>query len=91
MHKDDIAPFVSLLPASMRSSYSTLIPDLASLIFNSYPPKYLSEGVDFSSEVYSMSGPQLPAVHTGDNVFFEDYQPLPVSFPPLFESWVPGD
>lgn len=80
MHRDDIAPFLSLLPDSLRLSYSTLIPDLTSLIFDSYPPKYLSEGhVDFSSELYSLSGPQLPAY--GDNVFFEDYQPLPVSFP----------
>ena len=89
MHKDDIAPFISLLPASMRSSYSTLIPDLASLVFNSYPPKYLSEGhLGFSSEIYSLSGPQLSSY--GDNVFFEEYQPLSVSFPdlPLFFSRV---
>lgn len=81
MHKDDIAPFVSLLPASLWSSYATLIPDLASLVFHSYPPKYLSEGyLDLPGEVYSLSGRQLPAAY-GDNVFFEDYQPLPVSFP----------
>ena len=81
MHKDNVAPFVSLLPASLRSSYSTLIPDLASLIYNSYPAKYFGEGhLDFSSEVYPLPGPQQAA----DNVFFEDYQPLPVSSPAPF-------
>ena len=83
MHKDDIAPFVSLLPVSLWSSYITLIPDLASLVFHSYPSKYLSEGyLDLPGDVYSLSGPQLPAAY-GDNVFFDDYQPLPVSSPGL--------
>lgn len=84
MHKDDIAPFVSLLPASLSSSYVTLIPDLASLVFHSYPPKYLSDGyLDLPGEVYSLPERQLPPA-TGGNVFFEDYQPLPVSFPDSF-------
>ena len=82
MHKDDIAPFISILPPSLRSSYSTLIPDLASLVFQSYPAEYLDgEYPAVPGEPHSPFGPQLPAAH-GDNVFFDDYQPLPVS-PPL--------
>ncbi|SPN98851.1 related to carboxypeptidase [Cephalotrichum gorgonifer] len=77
MHRDDIAPFLSLLPESLQYSYSILIPDLASLVYNSYPSKFLSEGyVDVSREVYSPSRSQL--FEYGENVFFENYQPLPV-------------
>lgn len=81
MHRDDVAPFLSLIPKSLHASYYTLIPDLASLVRSTYPPKYLSDGyVDMSPETSSTLGPQLPT--HGDNVFFENYQPLPVRPPP---------
>ncbi|PKS11626.1 hypothetical protein jhhlp_001777 [Lomentospora prolificans] len=77
MHRDDVAPFLSLLPESLHSSYSILIADLAARVRDTYPTNYLSDGyIDVFEKTSSIRGPLLPTY--GDNIFFEDYQPLSV-------------
>jgi extracellular matrix protein 14 len=84
MRRDDVASFLSILPESLQSSYTTLIPDLAALIVNSYPANYIDGGnVDFSGEAYVAPEQELPMLND-NNIFFENYQPLTVSCgPPL--------
>jgi extracellular matrix protein 14 len=76
IRKQNVHSLLSLLPISLQTSHSTLIPDLASLIRNTYPSKY--SALDHHR---SQDGPvPLKAASPDDNLFFQDYQSLPVSF-----------
>lgn len=74
LHADEVAPLLRLLPKSLQSSYSTLIADLATTVYQSLPsdsnPQYLDP-----RGAASISASSLVAE---DNIFFQDYQPLPV-------------
>ncbi|TDZ29536.1 putative metallocarboxypeptidase ecm14 [Colletotrichum spinosum] len=75
---DDIATLRGVLPKSLTFSYSTLIPDLARAVSDTYPgttaPTQIQRlGDDHDSLQSSRSG--------SDNVFFQDYQPLSVIVP----------
>jgi extracellular matrix protein 14 len=72
MRKNDIAPF--LRSFSVPPQYSTLIPDVASLVYNSYPSTIAKSIGGFESTRFSTISPALQ----GDHFFFSDYQPLPV-------------
>ncbi|KAJ9142615.1 ECM14-like protein [Pleurostoma richardsiae] len=65
IHKDDISSLLSLLPKDLASSYSTLIPELSAAVYTTYPSES-SQKRDFQ------------ALESIDNLFFRDYQPLPV-------------
>ncbi|KAF7558958.1 hypothetical protein G7046_g5198 [Stylonectria norvegica] len=74
LHADEVAPLLSLLPKSLRSSHSTLIPDLAAAVYQSLPADGDSQRADPLAD-----SPVLDtAPSAGDNLFFQDYQPLPV-------------
>lgn len=79
LHSNQIAPLLSLLPRSMRYTHSTLIPDLAAAVYESRPSDGRSKLVEPDLDRYSASlmtsDIQSPG---GDNLFFRDYQPLPV-------------
>ncbi|KAH6890011.1 hypothetical protein B0T10DRAFT_561559 [Thelonectria olida] len=74
LHLDEVAPLLSLLPRSLRYAQSTLIPDLAAAVYQSLPaddhPRRSDPRTD-TPVVISTTSP-------GDNLFFQDYQPLPV-------------
>lgn len=75
LHADQVAPLFGLLPPSLRSSQSTLIPDLAAAVYQSRPAEGgRTEPTDPETEPWSV-GTQLGA---SDNLFFQDYQPLNV-------------
>ncbi|PNY28028.1 metallocarboxypeptidase ecm14 [Tolypocladium capitatum] len=63
LHADEVAPLLGLLPQSLRAAQSTLISDLAAAVYQSLPSHGDRETMP--------SGP-------GDNLFFQDYRPLPV-------------
>lgn len=74
LHADEIAPLLGLLPKSLRSSHSTLIPDLAAAVYQSRP----EYGTPRHAEPRAASPLLITTPTAGDNVFFQDYQPLPV-------------
>lgn len=74
LHADEVVPLLGLLPASLRSSQSTLIPDLAAAVHRSLP----SDGRPNSAEADAVTQALLTPPGPGDNLFFHDYQPLPV-------------
>ncbi|KAF4874341.1 putative metallocarboxypeptidase ecm14 [Colletotrichum siamense] len=74
----DIASLLGLLPSSLRSSYSTLIPDLAASVYDTYPAVAAparNQRLDDRRTSVQLSR------HEGDNVFFQEYQPLSVIVP----------
>lgn len=74
LHADEVRPLLSLLPKSLHTSHSILIPDLATAVYNSLPtggnPAY-TDPKTFAPVVKIASSPV-------DNLFFQDYQSLPV-------------
>ncbi|KAM0255297.1 hypothetical protein ACHAQJ_005887 [Trichoderma viride] len=73
LHTDEVAPLLGLLPRSLQLSQSTLIPDLAAAVYQSMPSaKDHTMGSDRIT--WALSEP----LRTADNLFFQDYQPLPV-------------
>lgn len=74
LHADEVTPLLSLLPRSLHLSQSTLIPDLATAIYQSMPS---SEDTTMASDRMMMGALSAP-LRAADNLFFQDYQPLPV-------------
>lgn len=74
IHANDVAPLLGLLPRSLQLSQSTLIPDLAAAVYESLPSTR-STGSITQEAVYADLSTPLGA---GDNLFFQEYQPLPV-------------
>ncbi|KAF7547828.1 hypothetical protein G7Z17_g7466 [Cylindrodendrum hubeiense] len=75
LHSDEVAPLLSLLPRSFRFAQSTLIPDLAAAVYQSLPADNDPHRPD------PQNGAPVPLISppsAGDNLFFQDYQPLPV-------------
>jgi extracellular matrix protein 14 len=69
LHKDDIASLCTLLPKSLHTAYKVLIYDLESAALATYPTKQL----------HQLKPAALTNVDDGgDNIFFQDYQPMPV-------------
>ncbi|KEY65771.1 hypothetical protein S7711_08710 [Stachybotrys chartarum IBT 7711] len=74
LHFNEVAPLLGLLPSSLRSSHWPLIPDLAAAVYQSLPSQ---NAVPFDdSDIISQ--PRIAVLGGGDNIFFQDYQPLPV-------------
>lgn len=74
LHVDVIGPLLKLLPPSLQSSHSTLIPDLPAAVYESLSSVEGSGVVDSNTESWTIS----PHLQPGDNLFFQDYQPLAV-------------
>ncbi|POR33467.1 Putative metallocarboxypeptidase ecm14 [Tolypocladium paradoxum] len=74
LHADEVAPLLGLLPQSLRASQSTLISDLAAAVYQSLPSHGSRETMEAK---WASSAPSTPS-GPGDNLFFQDYQPLPV-------------
>jgi extracellular matrix protein 14 len=80
LHKDDIASLLTLLPQSLHKAHAPLIQDLTSAIWANYPSKSFGRAELDSS-------PLDPATvrrsrDGTDNIFFRDYQPMPVRAKP---------
>ncbi|KHO00909.1 zinc carboxypeptidase [Metarhizium album ARSEF 1941] len=75
MHRDEVSPLLSLLPPSLRVAQSTMISDLASAVYDSMPFLH-HEAVIRTDEALSASTSPFP--EASGNLFFQDYQPLPV-------------
>lgn len=79
IHKDDVASLLSLLPARLHESYSPLISDMAEAVYSTYPSAHLLK--DYLGPQTDDSMDLATSIAQGDNVFFRDYQPLPVRAP----------
>ncbi|KAH6603342.1 hypothetical protein Trco_008117 [Trichoderma cornu-damae] len=73
LHADEVAPLLGLLPRSLQLSQTTLIPDLAAAVYQSMPSAG-ERTVAPDGVAWALSEPPRSA----DNLFFQDYQPLPV-------------
>ncbi|PQE10816.1 putative metallocarboxypeptidase ecm14 protein [Rutstroemia sp. NJR-2017a BBW] len=83
LREDDVPSLLGLLPKSLQTAYSHLMPDLAKSIYQSYPSMAYAD-VAFPSKHSEQAF--TPALRTGsvdgvDNIFFHDYQPLSVIIP----------
>jgi extracellular matrix protein 14 len=74
LHSDEVMPLLGLLPKSLRTAHSTLIPDLAAAVYQSLPFDGNSQRIDAGSDPRTAVTP----LTANDNVFFQDYQPVPV-------------
>ncbi|KAJ6444190.1 zinc carboxypeptidase domain-containing protein [Purpureocillium lavendulum] len=74
LHADEVAPLLGLLPKTLQSFHSTLIADLASAVYQSLPSSGDRASTDADGISWTLSAP----LSSGDNLFFQDYQPLPV-------------
>lgn len=74
LHADEVAPLMGLLPKTLQTSHSTLISDLASAVFRSLPSTDKPELTDLDGSAWMMR----ESSNSADNLFFQDYQPLPV-------------
>lgn len=72
---------LGLLPKSLRTAYSNLMPDLAKTIYQSYPSITFEKSREISEQPGKAFTPDLRARDGVDNVFFKDYQPLSVIVP----------
>ncbi|KAK1237505.1 hypothetical protein MKX08_003130 [Trichoderma sp. CBMAI-0020] len=73
LHADEVGPLLGLLPRSLQLSQSTLIPDLATAVYQSMPS---SKDTIMASD--RMTWALAEPLRAADNLFFQDYQPLPV-------------
>ena len=79
VRKADFDGVLSLLPESLASSYSTLMPDLVSLAAATYPSSSSSPVPNVIPQNLPASTSRLASLSEGiDNAFFKDYQPVPV-------------
>lgn len=74
LHADEVKPLLSLLPKSLHLSQWTLIPDLAAAVYQSLP----TDGNTRHSEPQTVAPVLNIGSAPGDNLFFQDYQSLPV-------------
>lgn len=77
LRNDDVASLLGLLPQSLSASYSTLITDLAASVYDTYPSAAAAtrtENLEDRRAFLQYSRRE------GDNVFFQEYQPLSVGF-----------
>lgn len=77
LHKDDVPSLMGLLPESLRADYFPLISDLASAVWETYPSKKSSR-IGQSRVERNANTLGGRATDGTDNLFFQDYQPLPV-------------
>ncbi|GAB0135945.1 hypothetical protein EsDP_00004265 [Epichloe bromicola] len=78
LRRDEVAPLLSLLPPSLRTAQTPLISDLASAVYSSLPNynnTYDDKETGRSTRAFISVSPSTSA---GDNLFFQDYQPLQV-------------
>ncbi|KAL6863195.1 putative metallocarboxypeptidase ecm14 [Amphichorda felina] len=74
LQADEVTPLLRLLPKSLQQSQSTLIPDLAAAVYESIPSNAVAQSITPEGVYADLSAP----FGAGDNLFFQDYQPLPV-------------
>lgn len=86
LHKKDVSSLLSLLPPSLQSAFSTVIPNLPAAVTATYgggraTPDAVRDGGSASARLDSdrrLAPSVLTHTDEFDNVFFHDYQPLNV-------------
>ncbi|KAG4435520.1 putative metallocarboxypeptidase ecm14 [Cadophora sp. M221] len=81
LREDDVPSLLGLLPKSLQTAYSNLMPDLARTIYQSYPSLAFSEPQPPLGRSDRSFTPNLRASDGVDNIFFQDYQPFSVLVP----------
>ncbi|KAK3685988.1 hypothetical protein B0T22DRAFT_492804 [Podospora appendiculata] len=76
IQKDYIPPLLSLLPTSLQPS--VLIPDVGAAVWATYPSKKAAAKTRFDSNMVVDPVESRKLVDGVDNLFFSDYQTLPV-------------
>lgn len=77
---DQVPSLLGLLPKSLQTAYSNLMPDLAKTIYQSYPSITFGEPSSPPTHAQAFT-PVLRASNGVDNIFFQNYQPLSVIIP----------
>lgn len=90
LNKEDVSSLLTLLPESLHHAFSPLIPDLAVAVQDTYPKAAAAKSAAveqlsaFTSGGSTSTTGMAAVLSAGlDNVFFQDYQPLPV-----IEQWM---
>ncbi|KAG5915027.1 hypothetical protein E4U61_005071 [Claviceps capensis] len=78
LHRDDVAPLLSHLPPLLRSAQTPLISDLAMAVYDSLPCFNHTCDGEGALPFTKALGSAPPATPAEDQLFFHDYQPLPV-------------
>ncbi|KAI9650351.1 putative metallocarboxypeptidase ecm14 [Ciborinia camelliae] len=83
LREDDVPSLLGLLPKSLQTAYSHLMPDLAKSIYQSYPSMAYADAAFPSKHVDRAFTPALrtSTVDGVDNIFFQNYQPISVITP----------
>jgi hypothetical protein len=87
MNGKDLPSFLSVLPPTLGSAYTTLIHDVASLVHNTYPATYRNGNTSptflevLQKVLDEESGRTRVLLSEDDSIFFSDYQPLSVRLP----------
>lgn len=79
LREDDIPSVLSLLPNSLKTAYSNLMPNLAKTISNTYPSIAIPAPPPRRAD--GSFTPALKASDGVDDIFFRDYQPYSVLIP----------
>ena len=77
LHRDEVAPLLSLLPESLQFAQSTLISDVEKAVSDSMSSPAMGEAKD-EKYLASVQSTIVSGADAGDNLFFQDYQPLQV-------------
>ncbi|KAG5950781.1 hypothetical protein E4U57_007389 [Claviceps arundinis] len=78
LHRDDVAPLLGRLPPLLRSAQTPLISDLALAVYDSLPCVNHTCDDEGTLPLTESLGSAPPATPAEDQLFFHDYQPLPV-------------
>ncbi|KAI6783191.1 putative metallocarboxypeptidase-like protein [Emericellopsis cladophorae] len=76
--RNEVKPLLGLLPETLHSSYSVLIPDLAAAVYRSQSSSEPETTIMPETMYADLELSETPADRAGDILFFQDYQPLPV-------------
>ena len=81
--KDVVEPLLGLLPSSLHNAHSPLMHDLSQAILDSYPTRSTGQQttMPFNDHQGFTSALNRGSSHDGKELFFKDYQPLPVIMP----------
>ncbi|KUJ19129.1 putative metallocarboxypeptidase ecm14 [Mollisia scopiformis] len=81
LRQDDVPSLLGLLPKSLQTAHSNLMPDLANTIYQTYPSIAFGEPSFPPTHLDRSFTPSLKTSDGVENIFFRDYQPYSVIVP----------
>lgn len=81
LREDDVPSLLGLLPKSLPWAYSSLMPDLARSIYQSYPSIPFADAAFAGEHAFTPELSRPCRRQEPENIFFQEYQPLSVIVP----------